>query len=763
MKMIGRRLAVGFLACAAWVPMAMGQRPPMGPRDPHIGYIYPAGGKSGSAVEITIGGQFLEGASAVYVSGAGVKAGVGKYTKPLTQQQVNEFREKIEDARKKMREEGRGMTGGGPRGEMEMFMEIAQEIGLSEDDIKGLKDFRERLRDPKRQLNPQIAETVEVKIEVAADAAPGDRELRVMTPQGLSNPLRFQVGGWAECQETEPNEKTPDRSIGAARPIVVNGQILPGDVDRFAFKARKGERLVFAARARGLIPYLADAVPGWFQASLALYDGKGTEVAFGDDFRTSVDPVVYCEMPADGEYVLEIKDALYRGREDFIYRVSVGEVPFVTSIFPIGGRAGAAGEVEAEGWNLGETRFVPAVGGTAGVREVTMPGTAAGWNPVPFAVDALPECAEEEPNGGIEDAQRVTVPTVINGRIGEAGDWDVYRIEGRAGAELVAEVWARRLNSPLDSVLKWLAPNGREMASNDDNEDKACGLETHHADSRLVIRIPANGAYYLRLGDTQRHGGKDYVYRLRISPPQPDFELRVVPSSVNGRPGASVPITVYAVRRDGFKGDIELALKDAPAGFRLSGGRIPGDAEKLRMTLTFPDAVAGGPVRLGMEGRATIRGRDVVRVAVPAEDMMQAFAYRHLVPAQDWFAVATTGGGGRFTPPVLRGAVDQAVRVRSGTVTRVPLPGLGGWMADQVKLELSEPPEGLVVERVSREEGGVQLLLKADAKTVKPGLRGNLIVEGFFERSFSRPGGQGNMVRIPLGTLPAIPFEVVSM
>ncbi|MCC6356097.1 MAG: hypothetical protein IT577_19590 [Verrucomicrobiae bacterium] len=181
------------------------------------------------------------------------------------------------------------------------------------------------------------------------------------------------------------------------------------------------------------------------------------------------------------------------------------------------------------------------------------------------------------------------------------------------------------------------------------------------------------------------------------------------------------------------------------------------------MTLTFPDAVAGGPVRLGMEGRATIRGRDVVRVAVPAEDMMQAFAYRHLVPAQDWFAVATTGGGGRFTPPVLRGAVDQAVRVRSGTVTRVPLPGLGGWMADQVKLELSEPPEGLVVERVSREEGGVQLLLKADAKTVKPGLRGNLIVEGFFERSFSRPGGQGNMVRIPLGTLPAIPFEVVSM
>lgn len=762
MNVIRRQMAMGFLACVAAASAALGQRPPIGPRDPHIGYIYPAGGQSGSAVEITIGGQFLEGASAVRVSGPGVKATVGKYTKPLTQQQVNEFREKIEDARKKMREEGKGMMGGGPKGEMEMFMEIAQEIGLSEDDIKGLKDFRERLRDPKRQLNPQIAETVVVKLEVAADAPPGDREVRVMTPSGLSNPLCFQVGGWAECRETEPNEKAPDRAIGASRPVVVNGQILPGDVDRFAFKARKGERLVIAARARGLIPYLADAVPGWFQAALALYDSKGIEVAFGDDFRCSVDPVVYCEIPADGDYVLEIKDALYRGREDFVYRVALGEMPFVTSIFPIGGRAGATGPVDAEGWNLAAANFTPEVGGGTGIREVAMPGIGAGWNQVPFAVDALPECGEEEPNGSIESAQRVTLPTVVNGRIGEPGDWDVYRIDGRAGTELVAEVWARRLNSPLDSVLKFLAPNGREMASNDDNEDKACGLETHHADSRLNIRIPANGIYYLRLGDTQRHGGEDYGYRLRISPPQPDFELRVVPSSVNGRAGASIPITVYALRRDGFAGDIDLSLKDAPGNFRLSGGKIPGREEKLRLTLTLPDSDTPGPVRLAMEGRATIRGHEVVRAAVPAEDMMQAFAYRHLVPAQDWFAVVTAGGG-RFTPPTLRGAVNKPVRVRSGGVTRIPLLGLGGPMMDQVKLELSEPPEGLAIEKVSREEGGVQLLLKADAKTAKLGLRGNLIVEGFFERSFSRPGGKGNVMRIPVGTLPAIPFEIVSM
>ena len=36
-----------------------------------------------------------------------------------------------------------------------------------------------------------------------------------------------------------------------------------------------------------------------------------------------------------------------------------------------------------------------------------------------------------------------------------------------------------------------------------------------------------------------------------------------------------------------------------------------------------------------------IGGREVVRQAVPAEDMMQAFIYHHLVPAK------TPGGGDR--------------------------------------------------------------------------------------------------------------------
>src|SRR5208283_2109058 len=98
--------------------------------------------------------------------------------------------------------------------------------------------------------------------------------------------------------------------------------------------------------ARELLPYLADAVPGWLQAVLTLYDARGKELEYEADFRFHPDPVLLFKIPSDGEYVLEIRDALYRGREDFVYRIAVGELPFVTSIFPLGGRAGTRAIIE---------------------------------------------------------------------------------------------------------------------------------------------------------------------------------------------------------------------------------------------------------------------------------------------------------------------------------------------------------------------------------------------------------------------------------
>ncbi|MFO1450033.1 MAG: hypothetical protein U1F61_17880 [Opitutaceae bacterium] len=91
------------------------------------------------------------------------------------------------------------------------------------------------------------------------------------------------------------------------------------------------------SRARSLIPYLADAVPGWFQAVLRPRpDESGREVAYNDDSHFNPDPTLSIAVPRDGTYVLEINDSLYRGRQDFIYRIALGELPLITGLFPLG-------------------------------------------------------------------------------------------------------------------------------------------------------------------------------------------------------------------------------------------------------------------------------------------------------------------------------------------------------------------------------------------------------------------------------------------
>jgi hypothetical protein len=215
----------------------------------------------------------------------------------------------------------------------------------------------------------------------------------------LSNPRVFHVGQLPEYVEKEPNNKTGETGELLALPLIVNGQIMPGDVDCFRFQARKGRQLVAAAGARQLIPYLADGVPGWFQATLTLYDPNGNELAYDDDYRFHPDPVLYCEIPRDGEYVLEIKDAIYRGREDFVYRIILGELPFVTSIFPLGGRVGDQTTVKLTGWNLPVKELtVDAKDKEPGVLPVSVRKGELVSNSVPFALDTLPECLEKEPN-----------------------------------------------------------------------------------------------------------------------------------------------------------------------------------------------------------------------------------------------------------------------------------------------------------------------------------------------------------------------------
>jgi hypothetical protein len=716
---------------------------------PHIGFVYPAGGRQGDTIEVEVLGQFLDNVSIVSISGGGIQARVLDSDKPLPSTRITELRDQIQELQKKGND------------------------AIVQNEIDTI---REKIAtNLNRNANPAISQKVRVQVALAPDALPGIRELRLRNPLGVSNPLVFCVGQLPEFYEKKPKAGADD-ATSISLPAVVNGQLipgsfgryrlqvrqqqsyLPGDVDRYRFSAHKGQHLVAVVSARELIPYLPDTVPGWLQAVLTLHDPSGNEVAYSDDFRFHPDPVLYSEIPEDGEYVIEIRDALYRGREDFIYRIAIGELPFLTGIFPLGGRTGTQIKLKASGWNLPEDNLNITAGKDPGIYLFHTGKDGIESNPLAYKLDILPECFEKESNDSDKKPQKIKLPIIVNGRIDRPGDWDVFSFKGRAGNRVVAEVYARRLESPLDSVLKITDGKSRPLAFNDDWEDKGSGLETHHADSYIDATLPANGTYYVWLRDAQHKGGPEYGYRLRISAPQPDFELRVVPSAINALVGPTVPITVYALRKDGFSGEISLSLSAVPKGFTLTGGGVPAGQDKIQLTLTVPTAVQKEPIGFILEGRANIQGHQVVKYAVPSDDRMQAFAYHHIVPAKV-LKVSTAGRGpGQATLKILN---DLPLKIPSGGTLRVRIEMPAFAALEKVQFELSEPPEGISISESSLSGQGADFVLRTDAAKAKPGLAGNLIVSVSGQRPPQpKDNSAARRQRSPLGTLPAIPFVV---
>ncbi|HEV2447895.1 MAG TPA: hypothetical protein VGS58_18325, partial [Candidatus Sulfopaludibacter sp.] len=142
------------------------------------------------------------------------------------------------------------------------------------------------------------------------------------------------------------------------------------------------------------------------------------------------------------------------GRAGNFYRIIVGEFPLALSLYPLGIRKNASGEVTLRGSHLPakfklEGKPSPDSEDTLAVRP------EHSFNPLRLALGYEPEI---ESQGGT-----VTVPVTVNGRIDKPGAEQSYRFTARKGEQLVLEVQAQRLGSSLDSYLEVLDAKGNEI------------------------------------------------------------------------------------------------------------------------------------------------------------------------------------------------------------------------------------------------------------------------------------------------------------
>ncbi|MGV3723515.1 MAG: hypothetical protein ACO1SX_21680 [Actinomycetota bacterium] len=446
-----------------------------------------------------------------------------------------------------------------------------------------------------------------VELTIAPDALPGMREVRVVTPRGTSNAGRIWLAAYPDTNEVEPNSLLSQAQKLEKLPAVINGQINGGeDVDCFTFRANAGETFVFDLVANRM----ASGLDGY----VGLFDSRGKIVQSAlEGFDR--DPRLIHTFKTAGAYTLQVRDSMYRGGGNFTYRLTMGKVPAVTGMYPMGGKRGQMVTVNLEGVNLGDMKSMP-VQIPADGDEVTVPVSTplgAATAPLSFTAGNLDEAVENEPNDAPAQATAVAaLPVILNGRINKAGDIDLYRIKPAAAGNLSFEVNGRRIGSRIDSFLRVLDATGKEVQSNDDAEGK---------DSRITFAVAAGTEYLVEVRTIDRRFGGDVFYRLSIDAPAgQDFALTMTPTEINVGQSGSAVVTVNVLRRNGFAGAVPLKVEGLPAGVTASPALIPAGAASAQFTVTAePGATPGAMNQFRVIGAATIAEKPVERVAQPVE------------------------------------------------------------------------------------------------------------------------------------------------
>jgi hypothetical protein len=163
-------------------------------------------------------------------------------------------------------------------------------------------------------------------------------------------------------------------------------------------------------------------------------------------------------------------------------------------------------------------------------------------------------------------------------------------------------------------------PNGLPLARfyyrNDD------GGPGYGKDSFVDFVAPADGEYLVRLRDVRGMGGDTFAYRLNIREPRPGFKLAVSPRNPNIPAGGTIPLTVTALRLEGYEGPIEVSVGNLPAGLKATKNTIAaGQTDATILLSASPDAKLASAASFEVTGKATINGKQVTRAANPEDGL----------------------------------------------------------------------------------------------------------------------------------------------
>ncbi len=435
-------------------------------------------------------------------------------------------------------------------------------------------------------------------VSIAKDCPQGIHEARVMTRLGVSSTRAFNVGTFPEITRTKPNTAL-ENALKLDLNTLCNAVMTAQNVDFYTFEATKGQRIVVDCAAKGIdsklnpVVIIADE-----QGMDLLVERRGGMLDF--------------QVPESGKYVIKLHGLTYDGGPHHFYRLAIRSVA--------------------------KDELVPRLPAIQTV-------SAFSWPP-PGLTDKSVR-PEAEPNNQHAQAQKITLPCDITGSFFPAADVDTFEFTAKKGEVWWVEVASERLGRPTDPsiVVQHISGQAPDETRTDVVElsDIASPVRIssngysydgppYNAGSSDIIgklEIKQDGVHRLQLRDLFGGTRNDpqNIYRLIIRKAEPDFALvgwslhmnlrngdrNALSKPIALRAGATMPIEVVVVRRDGFDGEIDLFMENLPEGVTAAGLKIPKGKTRGIMLISAEANATRGLTSAAFFGRATIDGKVVTR------------------------------------------------------------------------------------------------------------------------------------------------------
>lgn len=230
---------------------------------------------------------------------------------------------------------------------------------------------------------------------------------------------------------------------------------------------------------------------------------------------------------------------------------------------------------------------------------------------------------DDSHNHDATSAQPIEIPCDVVGRL-EAGDeQDWYAINLADGEVVWLEGFGQRLGAPIDLAITVLDSQSRELAAYHDQIRSLGGnrFPLSHTDPSGRFIAPAAGRYYVVvrnvIGDLTSDPRR--IYRMLVRREEPEFHVAVVPRRADQSTGLNVPrggrelADLFVERRRGMSGPIRVSAAALPPGLVCPDVWVGPDQDHGVVVVAADRNASEYVGPLILSAQATMQGREIKR------------------------------------------------------------------------------------------------------------------------------------------------------